>query len=106
MSEETTRVAVLLEDIQTQVRGIAEAHVSLSQRIDRMEGRFEARFDSLETRFDVLTLRVGGLEKRLDGFARDTRGRLKRIETHLELNGSHPRPRSAQAASSRRRKRP
>jgi hypothetical protein len=91
MSEEYARVAVLLEDIQTQVRGIAEHQVATRQRLDRLE----TRFDTLDMNVGVLTLRFDGLEKRFDGletkfdgFAADTRRRLERIETHLGLNGS------------------
>jgi hypothetical protein len=122
MTEERTRFEVLLEDIQTQVRGIAEAQGGLSQRIDRMEARFEHRFDVLATKVDGLEVfaldtqrrlnglegfaldtqrRLDGLEGRFDGlegrfdglegFALDTQRRVKRIETHLQLNGANPR---------------
>jgi hypothetical protein len=42
MSEEYARVAVLLEDIQTQVREIAEHQIVTGQRLDRLETRFDA----------------------------------------------------------------
>jgi hypothetical protein len=74
MSEERTRFEALLENIDTNVKLIAEAQLGLSQRFDRMETRFETRFDQLETR-------VGGLEV----FAADAQRRLKRIEGHLQL---------------------
>lgn len=83
MSEERTRFEVLLENIETNVKVIAEAQVGLSQRFDRMEARFETRFDQLETR-------VGGLEV----FAVDAQRRLKRIEGHLQLNGASSRSRA------------
>jgi hypothetical protein len=98
MSEEYARVAVLLEDLQTQVRLVAENQIAMGQRMDRMETRFDVldmnvgiltlRFDGLEKRFDGLEKRFDGLETKFDGFAGDTQRRLQRIETHLELNGS------------------
>jgi hypothetical protein len=59
----------------------------MDSRFDRLEARFdklEMRFDRLEMRFDGLEARVGGLEV----FASDAQQRLKRIEGHLQLNGS------------------
>jgi predicted nuclease with TOPRIM domain len=98
MDEERTRVEVLLENLQTSVKVIAEGHIALAERFERMDNKFdglEAKFDrldmrvnGLETKFDRLDLRVNGLETRLDAFADDTQRRLKRIEGHLELNGS------------------
>lgn len=108
MSEEYARVAVLLEDIQTQVRGIAEHQIATGQRLDRLE----TKFDALEMNVGVLTLRFGGLEKRFDGFetkfdgfAADTGRRLKRIETHLGLNGSSRQHEKSSPAPPRHRKR-
>ena len=72
-TEERERFEVLLENIQTSVNVIAEGHVALVERFDRMD----IRFDRLEAKVD-----------RLEGFAGDTQRRLKRIEGHLELNGS------------------
>ena len=117
MTEERTRFEVLLESIETKVNVIAEGHGALVERsdalaegqrtlvegqrtlverLDRMERRFEARFDMLETKVD-------GLEV----FARDAQGRLKRIETHLQLkraSRSAPRHIATSAAPSKRRR--
>ncbi len=108
MSEEYARVAVLLEDTQTQVRGIAEHQIATGQRLDRLE----TRFDTLDMSVGVLTMRLDGLEKRFDGletkfdgFAADTRHRLQRIETHLELNGSSRQHEERSPVASRHRKR-
>ena len=124
MTEERTRFEVLLESIETQVKVIAEGHGTLVERsdaqaegqrtlaersdalverLDRMERRFETRFDVLESRFTRLETKVDGLEV----FASDAQGRLKRIETHLQLkraSGSAPRPIATRAASSKRRR--
>jgi hypothetical protein len=110
MTEERTRFEVLLESIETKVNVIAEGHGALVERcgalaegqrtlverLDRMEHRFETRFDVLETKVD-------GLEV----FASDAQGRLKRIETHLQLkraSRSTPGHIATSAAPSKRRR--
>ena len=110
MTEERTRFEVLLESIETKVNVIAEGHGALVERcdalaegqrtlverLDRMERRFETRFDVLETKVDELEV-----------FASDAQGRLKRIETHLQLkraSRSAPRHIATSAAPSKRRR--
>jgi hypothetical protein len=76
-----------------------------------MERRFETRFDVLESRFDGLESRFDGLETKVDRleiFASDAQGRLKRIETHLQLKRTSRSARrhiaTSAAVSKRRRK--
>lgn len=133
MSEERTRYEVLLENIETNVKLIAEAQGGLSQRLDRMEARFEARFDQLETNVNILAVKVDGLAVKVDGlatkvdrletkvdrletkvdgletkvdgleiFAADTKGRLTRIEGHLQLHGESSRPKARTEVARRR----
>ncbi len=124
LTEERTRFEVLLESIETKVKVIAEGHGALVERsdalaegqralverLDRMERRFEIRFDVLESRFTRLETKVDGLETKVDGlevFASDAQGRLKRIETHLQLkraSRSAPRHIATSAAPSKRRR--
>jgi len=124
MTEERTRFEVLLESIETKVNVIAEGHGALVERsdalaegqralverLDRMERRFEIRFDVVESRFTRLETKVDGLETKVDGlevFASDAQGRLKRIETHLQLkraSRSAPRHIATSAAPSKRRR--
>jgi len=111
-TEERIRFEVLLENLQTSVNVIAEGHgalvegqAALVERLDRMESRFETRFDRLEIQFKGLETKVDGLEV----FAGDAQRRLKRIESHLQLNGSshsHPPPKAAKAAPPKPRKKP
>jgi hypothetical protein len=108
MSEEYARVAVLLEDIQTQVRGIAEHQIATGQRLDHLEPRFDAldmNFGVLTMRFDGLEKRFDGLETKFDGFTADTGRRLERIETHLGLNGSSRQHEEGSPVPPRHRKR-
>lgn len=119
MTEERTRFEVLLENIQSNVQVIAEGHGALVERLDRMERKFENKFDQFGRRFDQLDVRVKGLEvfasdtqqrlKGLEGFANDAQQRLKRIETHLELNGSShssPSRKATGGAAPKRRRKP
>ena len=83
---------------------LAEGQRTLVEHLDRMERRFETRFDVLETKVDGLETKVDGLEV----FASDAQGRLKRIETHLQLkraSRSAPRHIATSAAPSKRRRR-
>jgi predicted nuclease with TOPRIM domain len=128
MTEERTRFEVLLESIETKVKVIAEGHGvlversdalaegqrMLVERLDRIETKvdvIESRFTRLETKVDGLETKVDGLETKVDGlevFASDAQGRLKRIETHLQLkraSRSAPRYIATSAAPSKRRRR-
>jgi predicted nuclease with TOPRIM domain len=120
MTEERTRFEVLLESIETKVKVIAEGHGALVERYDALaEGqrmmverldRIETKVDVLESRFTRLETKVDGLETKVDGlevFAIDAQGRLKRIETHLQLKRatrSAPRHVATSAAPSKRRR--
>jgi hypothetical protein len=107
MPEDVARFTVLLEDIQTQVRAIADGHAGLTERMDRMDARFgrlEAKVDHLEVTVGTLATKVDGLETKVEGFASETRLRLERIEGHLALAGPSSRRTTARPATSRRRK--
>ena len=129
MTEERTRLEVLLESIETKVNVIAEGHGALVERFDALVAgqrtlveRCDAlaagqrtlveRFDRMETRFDALESRFNRLETKVDGlevFASDAQGRLKRIESHLQLkraSRSAPRHIATSAAPSKRRRKP
>jgi hypothetical protein len=84
---------------------IAEGHVALVGRLDRIESKVDVlatKVDGLEVFAVDTQRRLTGLEvfavdtrRRLTGlevFAVDTRRRLKRIEGHLHLNGTSARP--------------
>jgi chromosome segregation ATPase len=132
MTEELARFAVMLEDVQRNMKVMAEAHVDQRERSERNEAKLdglvtrvdglemtvkvsaretrerfdklETKVDNLETKFDKLETKVDRLETKVDRletkvdrletkvdklevFASDAQGRLKRIETHLELRG-------------------
>jgi hypothetical protein len=89
-SEERNRFEVLLEDVLTRVKAVAEGHGALVQRFDRLDVSFE----KLDKKVDTVEL-----------FAIDAQRRLKRIEGHLQLNGTHrSSPRPPRAVPSTRRK--
>ena len=122
MIEERFRFEVLMKNVETSLKVLAEAHVAQVDHLHRIDGRLErletkvdrldvrvgvletkfdkletkvdkleTRFDKLETRFDKLETRFDKLETRFEVFASDTQQRLGRIETHLHMNGAHPR---------------
>ena len=99
-TEERARFTVLLENIQTHVMVIAEGHGALTERLDRIDGKFAG----LESRFDGLEMKVDALEMKVDALASDTQGRLKRIEAHLDLNGSSPRRKAPRVTRPKLRK--
>ncbi len=101
--EERARYEVLLEDLQKDVRLIAEGHVALTERLDRTEARFEQRFEQVEQQIMVLdvklTQKIDALDTKVDALdvkltqkvdALDTKlsAELSRIATHLGLNGA------------------
>jgi predicted nuclease with TOPRIM domain len=98
---EKEHIEVLLEDIGGKLQLLAEGHVALVERFDRMDVRFErleTRFDRLEiemrsgfadvdARFDHVDARFDHVDARFDeliGFVADGRddhdARLKKLE--------------------------
>jgi hypothetical protein len=124
--EDRARLEVMLEELQAGVKVIAEGHLGLDARLDRMEAKTDARFEQmenrfaqLETKFDVrltqldtklaqletrIDLKLSRLEDKLDVFAVDTRRRLEHIETHLGFDGTPPAAKRPQRAATKRRK--
>jgi predicted nuclease with TOPRIM domain len=113
MIEERVRFEVLLANVETSLKVLAEAHVAQVDHLHRIDGRLErletkvdrldVRVGVLETKFDRLETKVDKLETRFEVFASDTQQRLGRIETHLHMNGAHPR-RSPLKATKRTKK--
>ena len=101
-TEERTRFEVLLENVQTDIRVIAEAQGALVERMDRTEARLdrhEARFDRLELRVAVLDTKVDALDAKVDALdarVASSQQWIERIATHLGLDGA-PRPRRGTA---------
>ena len=59
-----------LQDLKSDVGGLAQGQEQLGKRFDGMETRFdglEERFNGMETRFDGLEERFNGMETRFDG---------------------------------------
>lgn len=116
--EDRARMEVMLEELQAGVKVIAEGHLALVARLDRVDARLEridARFEQVDARFVQLDtklaqletridLKLSRLEDKLDVFAVDTRRRLERIETHLGFDGTPPAAKRPQRAAAKRRK--
>lgn len=113
-AEDRIRFDVLLEDVQRNVKVIAEGHGALVERLDRVEirlERLEGRFEQiaihvavLETRSNALEAKFNALDTKLDSLSVDTRHRLQRIEAHLGLEGTSRSGKRSPRDSPKRRK--
>jgi hypothetical protein len=92
-SEDRARFEVLLENIDSNVKVIAEGQGAIVDRLDRIEHRLEI----LEVKVDKLDVRVGALDVRIDGMDR----RLVRVERHLDFDPSTP-PRAKRRPAKKR----
>src|SRR5688572_25366085 len=96
-TEERARFEVLLENIDTQVKFLADGHLALVAG----QKRLEAKVDNLEVKVDRLEVKVDGLEVNQQSIL----GRLDRIEQHVGLNGSPTPKKKRPAPKSRKKKR-
>ena len=67
-SERETRV--LLEDVRSQLKVVAEGHGLLVGRLDKVEAKLtehDQRFDRIDGRLDRVEGRLDGVDGRLDG---------------------------------------
>jgi len=114
MIEERLRFEVLMENVETSLKVLAEANVAqvdhlyriddrlerLESKVDRIDMRvgiletkvdkLDVKVDKLDVKVDKLDIKVDKLKTRFEVFAGDTQRRLGRIETHLHMNGVHP----------------
>ena len=114
-TEERTRFEVLLENVQIDIRVIAEAQGALVERMDRTEARLdrhEARFDRLDLRVAVLDTKVDALDAKVDALDAKVDARfaniqqwIERIATHLGLDGV-PRPGTRPRRGTAKRRKP
>jgi len=92
-SSERERFEVILESIETKIGVLADGHLALNEKFDRLEGKF----DRLEVKVDHLEIKVNHLEGKVDHLASDVaslrtdlgsvKRRVGKIEHHLGLNG-------------------
>jgi hypothetical protein len=106
-ASDRTQFEVLLENLQRDVKVIAEGHGVLAERLDHFKSRFdriEGQFEHLAIQVAVLETRVHALETQVGAFSVDTQSRLERIETHLGFEGpSRSRTRRRRGSLKRRR---
>jgi hypothetical protein len=106
---ERARFELLLEDLHDKVTLIAEGHQSLATSqatLVASMGRLEASVSMLTADVAVLKTDVAVLKTDvavLKTDMADIKPRVARIEHHLGLNGTPPRPRSKPRKSPRRR---
>ena len=104
-TDQESRFNVLLENVETHLKVVAEAQTASVAGIARLEARMDelnVKVDTIDIKVDVLDRRVNALEGKVDALSVDTKQRLERIETHLELNGS-PKPQRKAAPREKRR---
>jgi ribosome assembly protein YihI (activator of Der GTPase) len=92
-ADDRARFEVLLENIDGNVKVIAEGQGAIVDRLDRIEHRLEV----LGVKVDKLDVRAVALDVRSEGMDR----RLVRVERHLDLDGG-PRPRAKRRAAKKR----
>lgn len=102
-TEERTHHTALLEDVQREIRLLAEAHTGHTEHAERTEARFEQRFKEVEHQIMALDVnlgvrigsveaklgaRIGSVEAKLDSLGTKLSTELSRIATHLGLDGT------------------
>ena len=80
MIEDFARFSVLLENIDRNQQVLAEGHIATIERIDRMESRFDRRFDTLETKVVLLEVFAADAKQRFDGIET----KIDRLETKVD----------------------
>ena len=74
---------VKVEDLQRQVKAVAEGHSLLNEKIDRLD----RKVDGLDRRVDDLDKKVDSLDKKVDGLAgkvNSLEGRMGKLETDMK----------------------
>jgi len=65
MTDERSRLEVLVEDVQRHLKVLAEAHIATVDHLGRIDRKLE-KLDELEIKFDVLDKKVDVLDKKVD----------------------------------------
>jgi predicted nuclease with TOPRIM domain len=79
--------SLVVEDLRSDIRQVAEGVGFLNERFDSLEGRFdrlEVRFDKLEVRFDELEVKVDRLDRDLSGQIRGLAASQAELSTRVE----------------------
>lgn len=75
-----SEVAAIMENMNDNIKLLAEGQMALNERFDGLENRF----DGLENRFDGLENRFDGLENRFDKLEKETRAGFNMIMDYLK----------------------
>lgn len=84
MLERETRV--LLEEVRSELKVVAEGHGSIVKRLDKVEEKLyehDRRFDKIDYRFDKLDQRFDRFEKEFGSVLTDHEHRLKTVERKI-----------------------
>ena len=87
MTTENTHDKGLLEDVQREIRLLAEAHAGHTVHAARTEAKFEQRFKDVEHQLMALDVKVNG---KIDALDTKLSTELARIARHLGIGGAPP----------------
>ncbi|HFC36203.1 MAG TPA: hypothetical protein ENJ49_00830 [Candidatus Moranbacteria bacterium] len=82
------RMEMMLEDMQDQIKVIAEGVVTVNDKVDRLEGKvdkLEGKVDRLEGKVDKLEGKVDKLDADLSSFKSETEANFKLAFSHMSL---------------------
>jgi uncharacterized phage infection (PIP) family protein YhgE len=80
---EKDRMEILLEDIQSQLKLVAEGHGILNAKIDGVSADLGNTRQELSGRIDLLTSEVAGLQRRIDSVETQLDQKIDGVETRL-----------------------
>lgn len=95
-SRERERFEVILESIETQIGILADGHLALDEKFDRLENKV----DQLSSEVTFLRVDLGTVEHRVENIEH----RVENIEHHLGLNGVSKTRRSVTPTLGRRKR--
>ncbi len=97
MDEQRTRLEVMVEDLQGQVKMVAESNQAVAAALADMRADFTRRFDELDVRFVGMQIEMrdlkaevgtlGGKVDNLEAFAKEAGPRLERVEVFASEAG-------------------
>ncbi len=79
---------VLMEEVRSELKIVAEGHGSIVKRLDRVEEKLEQhdqRFDKIEGKLGRIEGQLGQLQEQVGSVLKDHEGRLKTVEQKLEV---------------------
>ena len=87
---EKERFEVLLEQVRHELEMVAEGHVSLDQKMDRLTGEFSSKYESLDQKVEWLAKKTDDLSQKMDkGFVevrKDLHALANQLQDHIHTH--------------------